>query len=76
MYHLARHVWHVGRGVIVRAAAVYKNLEHWLGGQYQELTDGRAGDGFEGMVERVTDAIGCIAFEQRWYRYRYPRRFQ
>jgi hypothetical protein len=75
VYRLARHVWHVGRGVIMRAAALFKNLEHWMTGLHQELTAGATTDGLEGMTERISDTIGRYEFAQRWYRYRYPRRF-
>ena len=75
-YRLARHVWHVGRRVIVRAAALLRNLMPWVSGLYQELTGGRVGDSVEAIVECVTDEIGLFEFAQRWYRHRYPLRFR
>jgi hypothetical protein len=74
VYRLARHVWHVGRGVILRAAALLKSLEHWTAELHQELTGGTAANGIEGMKECICDAIGRFEFTQRWYRHRYPRR--
>lgn len=75
-YRLACHVWHVGRAVIVRASALINELTHWVRGQYQELTESRSAGILERMVERVTDTMGRFEFAQRWYRHRYPRRFQ
>ena len=73
-YRLARHLWHVGRRVILRAAALLKSLEHWMAALYQELTDGRIASGLDGMMRFIADAIGWSEFERRWYRHRYPRR--
>ena len=29
-YHLGRHVWHVGRAVILRVGALLRRLEPWV----------------------------------------------
>lgn len=75
-YRLARHVWHVGRGVIVRAADVLKRLEFWVTDLCRELTGGRTVYGLERMVRRATGILGRQELVQRWYRHRYPLRFQ
>jgi len=74
-YHLAQHVWYVGRRVIVRAAALLNRLDKWVGQLYQEVSDGvQAGElGF--MVKIVTRKLGRIELIDRWYCHRYPKRF-
>ena len=74
-YHLAQHVWYVGRGVIVRAAALLNRLDTWVGELYREVTDGIQACELGFMVKNVTRKLGRIEFIDRWYRHRYPRRF-
>lgn len=75
MYHQARYVWHVERQVIVRAAALLDRLDTWVGGQYQEVTDGAQACELGFMVKIVTRKLGRIELIDRWYRHRYPLRF-
>ena len=74
-YHLAQYVWYVGRRVIVRAAALLSRLDTWIGGLYQEVTDGAHAGELEFMVKIVIRKLGLIELVDRWYRHRYPRRF-
>lgn len=74
-YHLAQHVWHVGRRVIVRAAALLDQLDTWCGQLYREVTDGVPACELGFMVKIVTRKLGRIELIDRWYRHRYPRRF-
>jgi len=74
-YHLARHVWHVGFGVIKRAAGLLRRLVPWVEGLHRELTDGAPAQTLERMVKIITAKLGHIQLLQRWYRHRYPLRF-
>ena len=72
-YRLARHVWHVGRGVIVRAAALLQDMAVWVAQLHQELTDGAAVRGLGLMVKLATHKLGRVELVERWYRHHYPR---
>jgi hypothetical protein len=74
-YHLARYVWHVGREVILRAAALLRRLCPWVGRLYREITDGNAVRDTAMMVKVVTAKLGRLELVERWYRHRYPHRF-
>jgi hypothetical protein len=74
-YHLARYVWHVGRAVIVRAAAALDHMAVWLSEMYRELSDGRTAHGLERMVRFIAVTIGRLELSNRWCRHRYPVRF-
>jgi hypothetical protein len=74
-YHLARHVWHVGRGVIVRAAALLERLGPWVASLHRELTDGKADRELPLMVKVISGKLGPVALLWRWYRHRYGGRF-
>jgi hypothetical protein len=73
-YHVARHIWKVGRGVVVRAAVLLTCLEQWIGTIYREVTNGEPYRELEHMVKVATGKIGRIELVDRCYRYRYPRR--
>jgi len=75
VYRLARHVWNVGRGVIIRAKAYLDQAEAWTIGLHQELCNGSLGHSLERMVKLVVGKIGLIEMVHRWYRHRYPARF-
>ena len=72
-YWLARHVWHVGRGVIVRAAALLRDMAVWVAQLHQELTDGAAVHDLGQMVKIATHKLGRVELVERWYRHHYPR---
>jgi hypothetical protein len=74
-YHLARHVCHVGRGVILRAAVLLKHLGPWVEELHRELTEGRPARELALMVKIITAKLGRIELGERWYRHRYPLRF-
>ena len=69
--HLARHVWHVTRAVIVRAAALLAQVDHWVEGLHREVSDGQPGEGLERMVKTIIAKIGYPELVFRWYRHRY-----
>jgi hypothetical protein len=73
--HFARHAWHIGRRVIVRAAALLERLNTWTGQLYQEVADGRQPDNLERMVDFLIEKLSRIELIERWYRHRYPLRF-
>jgi len=75
-YHLAHHVWHVGREAILRAAALLRRLCLWVGNLYRELTDGRPLRDLAAMVKVLTAKLGRLELVERWRRHRYPRRFR
>lgn len=74
-YYLARHVWHVGRRVIIRAAALLDRLDTWVGQLYQEITDGGQVRELGSMVKVIIGKLSRIELIDRWYCHRYPRRF-
>lgn len=69
--HLARHVWHVGLGVIVRTRALLARMQLWTQARYREITDGMPGGEFETMVKHIIGKIGRLELLRRWYRHRY-----
>jgi hypothetical protein len=72
-YRLARHVWHVGRGVITRARSLLARLAGWLGALCREISDGAAGPGeLEGMAALAREHYGRHEFTHRWCRHLYP----
>jgi hypothetical protein len=73
-YRLARYVWGVGRGVIVRAAAMLQDMTGWVTQLHRELTDGAARESLGLMVKLATDKLGRIELIQRWYHHCYPLR--
>jgi hypothetical protein len=73
---LAKNVWHVGKGVILRASALLKSLCAWVAVLHQELTTGKPQRDFGLMVKIITAKLGRIELVWRWYRHRYPLRFQ
>ena len=76
-YHLARYVWHVGREVITRAAAQFARLTSFIASLHQELTDGAiALPDFVLLVNVITEKIGMVELNFRWYRHRYGARFK
>jgi len=75
-YHQAKHVWQVGRGVIVRAAALLNQLAPWVEELHQELTDGGQVRKLRFMVKIIIRKLGRIELVDRWYRHRYPLRFR
>lgn len=74
-YCLARHVWHVGRRVIIRAAALLDRLDAWVGQLYQEISDGGQVRELGSIVKVIIGKISRIELVGRWYRHRYPTRF-
>ena len=68
-------LWHIGRRVIVRAAALLGRLNTWAGRLYQEVTDGGQPDDLGFMVKIMVRKLGRIELLDRWYRHRYPLRF-
>lgn len=73
-YHLARHVWHVGRVVIVRAIALLRQVGAWIEELHRELTDGWPTRQLARMVKFITAKLGRIELVRRWYHHRYPLR--
>jgi hypothetical protein len=73
-FRLARHVWHVGWGVIQRAAALLNQLLPWVTDLHQELTDGKPVRELALMVKVITAKLGRLELSHRWYRRRYPLR--
>lgn len=76
VYHLARHVWHVSWAVLVRALALLRGMGTWVEQLHRELTDGAPAQEPERMVKSITARIGRHELVQRWYRHRYPSRFE
>jgi hypothetical protein len=73
-YHLALHVWHVGRGVIVRAAAQLRHVGAWAEELHREITHGRPVCDLARMVKVITAKLGRVELVRRWYHHRYPLR--
>ena len=67
--------WHVSRCVILRAAALLKQMGKWIVQIQQEVCDGIQRSGFEFMVKMIVGNLGRIELTHRWYRHRYPKRF-
>jgi hypothetical protein len=76
IYHQARHVWCVGWGVIRRAKGELNVLTSWVERLHRELTDGKPQRDLALMVKIITGKIGRLELIERWYRHRYPLRFQ
>lgn len=74
-YHLARHVWHVGREVIRRASAQFERMSRWIGELHRETSEGGTVRDVELMVKIITRKIGSSELSNRWYRHRYHQRF-
>ncbi len=74
-YHQARHVWSVGRGVILRTVAMFARMTIWVAQLHQELSDGRPQRSVELMVKIILRKLGRIVLIERWYRHHYPLRF-
>ena len=75
LYHLARHVWHVGWAVILRTATLLERFELWVVALHRELTNGAPVCELGQMVKISTMKLGRIELIQRWYRHQYPLRF-
>jgi hypothetical protein len=73
--HLSEQVWHVGQGVILRAAALIARLGPWVERLHREITDGKPMRRFELMVKIIVAKLGRAELVERWYRHRYPSRF-
>ena len=73
--HLSEQVWHVGRGVILRAAALMDRLGPWVERLHREITDGKPMRRLELMVKIIAAKLGRPELVERWYRHRYPSRF-
>lgn len=72
-YRLARYVWQVSRGVIVRAAALLGDVSVWMRRLHRELTDGATPRSLEQMVKHATHTLGRVELVERWYAHHYPR---
>jgi hypothetical protein len=47
----------------------------WVKDLYREVTDGERGFSLGRMVKIIVGKIGRTELSNRWYRHRYPRRF-
>jgi hypothetical protein len=65
----------VSRGVTKRTVKTLALMRSWVKGLYREVTDGMSGFDLEHMVKIIIGKIGGTELSNRWYRYRYPRRF-
>jgi hypothetical protein len=74
-YRLARHVWHVGRGVITRARSLIPRLRQWLATLCREITDGVTAGGLEATAGLAHEHYGWGGLTNRWCRRIYPGRF-
>lgn len=75
-YHIARHVWQIGREVVRRAAALFDRMSTWVRELHRETTDGCGIFREVGlMVKIITRKIGHSELSNRWYRHHYPLRF-
>jgi len=70
-YHLAKHVWRVGREVIRRASAHFDRIGRWTGELHREVTDGGNVRDVGFMVKIIIRKIGRCELLNRWYRHHY-----
>jgi hypothetical protein len=74
MYHVAR-IWNVDRRVIAGVAALQSSIHNWVKKQHQELTNGSKVRPLPLMVKIISFKTGVTELMNRWYCYRYPKRF-
>jgi transposase-like protein len=74
-HRLARHVWHVGRGVITRARTLIHRLTQWLETLCREITDGAVPGGLEAMAVLTHEHCDWGGLTNLWCRRIYPGRF-
>ena len=65
----------ISRGVAQRTKKSLTLICAWVKSLYREVTDGGSGFDLEHMVRIIVGKIGGTELSNRWYRYRYPRRF-
>jgi hypothetical protein len=72
---LVARTWNVDRSVMVRTAALKNTIHSWIAKQYQEQTNGDTPRSLMRMIKIILFKIGLSELMNRWYCYRYPRRF-
>jgi hypothetical protein len=65
----------ISRGVVRRTAIMLTVITSWIKSLYREVTDGGTGSNLGRMVNIIIRKIGRVELSNRWYRRRYPRRF-
>ena len=65
----------ISRGVAQRTKKSLTLICAWVKSLYREVTDGGSGFDLEHMVRIIVGKIGGTELSNRWYRYRYWRRF-
>jgi len=65
----------ISRGVARRAEKSLALICAWVKALYREVTDGESGFGPGHMVNIIVGKIGGTELSNRWYRHRYPGRF-
>jgi hypothetical protein len=72
--HISR-IWNVDRRVIIGIDASQSIIHTWVARQHQELTDGFKDRSLPLMVKIISFKTGPTELMNKWYCYRYPRRF-